>query len=155
MSTPDDPYAPPTGRPADRAPRGGGPVWGPPTGPARPGAVPPPQHPGGGLGVAALVLGLLALVSSATIVGGLLLGLPAVALGLRGRARARTAGSSSGTAVAGAVLGLLGLLVSSGLVVLLSDEVADYRGCRKESVSIVQDQACQAELERAVQAQFS
>ena len=79
----------------------------------------PPAGTGGrnGLGVAALILGLLALLTSITIVGGILLGLLAIVLGIVGRGRAkRGEANNGGMAVAGIILGLLGLLIAGALV---------------------------------------
>ena len=74
---------------------------------------------GAGMAIAALVLGILALLFCWTIVGGVLLGLGAIVLGILASTRARRGVSSGfGMAVAGIVLGLLGLLASGLLVVL-------------------------------------
>lgn len=76
----------------------------------------PPPHPGAadGTGTTALVLGVLALVSCMTVLGGLVLGILAVVFGVRGRARARRAGAGNrGAATAGVALGA----VSIGLAV--------------------------------------
>jgi hypothetical protein len=160
----DDPYAPPSGdapvRPATPPgwgqPPGPPPPWGTPTGPPAPWGAPPPVRPMDGVAVAALVLGLLALVTFFTVVGGLLLGTIAVALGARSLARARRASQPRpGLAVAGLVLGLLGALLSAGLVALLSDELSEYRGCMKESLSVAADQACRDALERDIEDQFT
>jgi hypothetical protein len=83
-----------------------------------PGYGAPPQ-PRNGFGVAALVLGLLAVVLSWTIIGGGILGILALVFGLLGRARAkRGEATNGGLSIAGAILGLLGLLIAIGLVVL-------------------------------------
>lgn len=130
MSTSDDPFAPP---PAS-----------PPAGPpSRPDAAPAGA---GGLGTASLVLGLLALALGVTLVGGVLFGGPAVVLGLQGRARARARGGPSGTAVAGALLGLLGLLLALGTYLLVRDDIEQYERCRRASVSLAQDRACEDAL---------
>jgi len=72
-----------------------------------------------GFGVAALVLGILALLSCWTVIGGILLGLLAIVFGVLGRGRAkRGEADNGGLAVAGAVLGLLGLLASVALIAL-------------------------------------
>jgi hypothetical protein len=78
----------------------------------------PPQRRNG-LGTAALVLGILALLLSWTIVGGVVLGLAAVVLGVLGRGRVkRREADNGGSAVAGIVLGLVGLVIAIGLVAL-------------------------------------
>ncbi|MGH3670426.1 MAG: DUF4190 domain-containing protein, partial [Pseudonocardiaceae bacterium] len=69
-----------------------------------------------GFGIAALVLGLLALVLCWTIIGGIVLGLLALLFGAFGRARAgRGEATNGGMAIAGLVLGVLGLLLGIGL----------------------------------------
>jgi uncharacterized membrane protein len=72
---------------------------------------------GAGMAIAALVLGILAVLLCWTVVGGVLFGLIAVVLGAvaSGRARRRVA-TGRGMAIAGIVLGLLGLVLSVGLV---------------------------------------
>jgi hypothetical protein len=83
-----------------------------------PGYGAPPARPRNGFGIAALVLGLLALVLSVTIIGGIIFGLLALIFGLLGRARAkRGEATNRGLSVAGVVLGIIGLLIAIGLVV--------------------------------------
>lgn len=100
-------------------------------------ALPPPTLPYGaaapasapGSGTAAVVLGVLALLLSWTLVGGVLLGAASLVLGLRARR-----GGGGRRATAGAVLGGLGLLVGVGFVVaavvlLTSDTGERLRDC--------------------------
>lgn len=76
------------------------------------------RSPRNGLGVAALVLGILALVLCWTGFGGILFGLIAIPLGLIGRGRAkRGEATNGGQALVGTILGTLGLLVSIGIIV--------------------------------------
>ncbi|MEU4050018.1 DUF4190 domain-containing protein [Streptomyces olivaceus] len=88
-----------------------------------------------GLGIAALVLGLLAALSFWTVVGGILLGLLALVLGVIGVRRARRGRANGrGMALAGAILGFLALVVSSimlaaGIAVFKSDEFDSYQDC--------------------------
>jgi hypothetical protein len=78
-----------------------------------------PAQPRNGFGIAALVLGLLALVLCWTIVGGVVFGILAVIFGLLGRARTkRGEATNGGVSLAGVVLGIIGLLVAIGLVAL-------------------------------------
>ncbi|MDP9497692.1 MAG: DUF4190 domain-containing protein, partial [Actinomycetota bacterium] len=79
------------------------------------------------------MLGIMALVAGVTVIGGVLFGTAAVALGLRGRARAAALGGSADTAVAGLVLGVLGLALAAAVWVWVEDELAEFQGCRKES----------------------
>ena len=66
-----------------------------------------------GLGIAALVLGVLALLSSLFLVGGLL-GLIAIVLGVLGRGKAkRGEATNGGMAMAGIVLGVLSVIISA------------------------------------------
>ena len=69
-----------------------------------------------GLGIAALVLGVLALLSSLFVVGGLL-GLVAIVLGVLGRGKAkRGEATNGGMAMAGIVLGVLSVIISAVVV---------------------------------------
>jgi predicted PurR-regulated permease PerM len=81
---------------------------------------PPQGRPlGSGLAIASLVLGILALVTFWTFIGGILLGLVAIVLGvvaLRRVRKGRAAGR--GMAIAGVVLGTLGLLLSLAFIAL-------------------------------------
>jgi hypothetical protein len=84
-----------------------------------PGYGAPPRRPRNGFGITALVLGLLALVLCWTIVGGIVFGILAVIFGLLGRARAkRSEATNGGVSLAGIVLGVIGLLLTIGLVAL-------------------------------------
>ena len=78
-----------------------------------------------------------------SIAGGVLFGTLAVVLGVRAR---RQPGGSAGTAVSGIVLGVLGLLIAAGTWLYIRDDVAEYQGCRKESLSIAQDEQCLRQL---------
>jgi hypothetical protein len=63
--------------------------------------------------VAALVVGLVALVATITVVGGIVLGLAAIVLGVLGRGRAkRGEADNGGMAIAGLVLGAVALVLS-------------------------------------------
>ena len=66
-----------------------------------------------GLGVASLVVGLVALLASLTVVGGLMLGVLAAMLGLLARAQVRHGQASNGdAAMTGVVLGVLAIVAS-------------------------------------------
>ena len=106
---------------------------------------------GSGLAITALVLGLLALLSSWTIVGGVLLGLGAIVVGLIALTRIKQ-GRAQGwsMAVVGIVTAVIGLLVAAGLIVLgvsflSSDSGQKLRDCLDEAGS---DEAAQAECQR-------
>ena len=141
MTVPPDQPPDPFAAPAPGAP------------PVRPPSVVPGEPAGkgaGGLGTAALVVGVLAFLTGLTVLGGVLFGGPAVALGLRARARARAAGAPAGTAVAGIVLGLLGLLLALAAYLYVQDDLEEYQGCLKESISFAQDRVCEDALRRSL-----
>ncbi len=140
MTTEDPRYGAPTGpsTPAYGQPQQQPqPGWGPssqggydPSGYGR-----PPVAKRNGLGVAALVLGILAVVTSITVVGGIVLGLIAVVLGAvgRGRVRRREA-DNGGMALTGIILGVVGILISAGIIALgvsifNSDSGQKYQDC--------------------------
>ncbi len=79
---------------------------------------PPQGRPlGSGLAIASLVLGILAVVTFWTYVGGILLGLIAIVLGVIALGRVRRGRAAGrGMAIAGVVLGTLGLLFSAALI---------------------------------------
>lgn len=73
-----------------------------------------------GVGVASLVLGLIALPLSVLLIGGFLFGLMAIGLGMAGRARVRVGvADNPGQALAGIVCGTVAFVISSGVVVLI------------------------------------
>ena len=70
------------------------------------------------MGTAALVLGIIALVTCWTVIGGVVLGAVAIGLGIGGRGRAnRGEATNGGAATAGIVTGALGLVLAIVLVV--------------------------------------
>lgn len=73
----------------------------------------PPTSPKNGLGIAALIFGILALLTCWLPVVGFVLGLLAIILGVLGRGRAkRGQATNQGSATAGLVLGILSLIVN-------------------------------------------
>ena len=118
----------------------------------------PPQYRyGGGMATAALVLGILAIVTCITVIGGILLGILAIVLGAVAASRARRGEAPGrGRAIAGIVTGaiglvLSGLLVAAGVSLLNSETGQELQQCLEEAG---QDQAaidqCQRELEGRV-----
>ena len=91
----------------------GSPQHPPPLGPP-PNSEAPASRPSNGLGVASLVIGLVALLASSTVVGGLVLGVLAAIFGLIARAQVRHGQASNGdVAMTGVVLGVLAILAST------------------------------------------
>src|ERR1700722_4273019 len=70
-----------------------------------------------GVGTAALVLGILAIVLSWTVLGGIVLGVLAVIFGIVGRGRAnRGEATNRGSATAGIVTGVIGVVLAGALI---------------------------------------
>lgn len=153
MTTPQDPFGtPPEGTNSASAPEtpyGSPPANQPGYGQPAPGG--PVSAPKNGLGVAALVLGILAILTFFTLVGGVLFGLLAIVLGLVGRGRAkRGEATNGGMALAGVILGVLGLLIVAGLFAvgasfLNSDSGQKLQDCLE---SAGQDQAAVQQCQR-------
>lgn len=106
---PPQPYDPPSGsQPYGSQPYPGQEQYG-----AQPYGSPPAGPRKNGLGVAALVLGILAVLTCFTVVLGFVFGLLAVVLGIVGRGRAkRREADNGGIATAGLALGAVGLVLS-------------------------------------------
>jgi hypothetical protein len=131
---PRAPLGPPPGAPAYAYPPVG---YYPP--PPYSGFPPAPRAPSNGLGTGSLVIGILAVVTSLTVVGGLALGIIAAVIGLVGWNRARRGEATNGAAaLVGALLGiaavaLSGVLLAIAIVVfntgLLNE---DYQHCLGE-----------------------
>ena len=101
----------------------------------------PAQRRTNGFAVAALVLGILGLLSSIVVVGGLL-GIIAIGLGVMGLTRARRGAGGRGLSIAGIVLGALAAVVATviliaGISLWNSDEGQRLREC----IDQAQDQA--------------
>ncbi|MBY6368414.1 DUF4190 domain-containing protein [Rhodococcoides corynebacterioides] len=122
----------------------------------------PPASPKNGMGIAALVVGILALLTSFTIFGGIVLGFVAVILGFIGRSRVKKlVATNKGMATAGIVLGVLSIVVAAALVFFgfrLFQEVGgqDLTECLSNAGS---DQAkveqCQQEFTNNIEERFS
>lgn len=124
------------------------------------GAVPygsaPRSEPRNGLGIAALVLGVIALLTGLFVVGAAF-GIAAVVLGVLGRARVkRGEANNGGMALAGIVLGILGVLLSILVVIgvtslFRSAPVGDLAAClRNAGDDRAAQQQCEAEFERGI-----
>lgn len=123
------------------------------------GYTPPPQAPKNGLGIAALVIAIIALIS---VFGGVVLGVVAVILGFLGWQRAkRGEATNGGIAIAGIVLGILSIIEAIVVIVLtvwVFNEVGgtDYMQCVADAGS---DQAavqqCVDQFQERVEDQFS
>jgi hypothetical protein len=143
---PGDPYAPPTGAPLYGAPVYGAPVYGAPVYGAPVGSAALARN---GFGTTALVLGILAVLTSLTVVFGVLLGVLAVIFGFLGRRRARRQeATNGGMALAGMLTGAAGIVIGVLIVVafLDSDRGRAYLDCVGNAVTNQQAQVCQDQL---------
>ena len=103
---------------------------------------PPAAASGGsGLAIAALVLGILALVTCFTVVGGVVLGLLAIIFGIIAvRGANRGVRTGKGMAIGGIVTGALGLvlaivLIAVGVSILNSPAGKNLRSCLEKAHS--------------------
>ena len=110
-----------------------------------------PARGGSGMAIAALVLGLLAVLTSLTVIGGILLGLAAIVLGLVALRRARRGqGGGRVMAIIGIIAGAVGIalsiaLIAAGISLLNSDSGQDLQACLQEAGT---DEAAQAQCQR-------
>lgn len=167
----------------DWSPRNDGPAAAPPPAPPPsaysyppgpyPGGYPPPpmpysNYPGmppaprNGLGIAALIVGVLALLSSPSMAGGIVLGIAAVALGFVGRARVkRGEANNGGVALAGIIVGVVGIIAGLAFVAfwvgLFRDVGAgSYFDCLQQAGNDkVKVQQCSDEFRESVENKFS
>jgi len=126
------PPAPYQGGPYPGGPYQGGPYPGGPYpgGPYQGGYPPPPMQygdyysaaaraPKNGLGIAALIVAIVALISSVSVVGGILLGIVAVILGVVGRGRVkRGEADNGGVALAGIILGIISIIAGLAFIAI-------------------------------------
>jgi hypothetical protein len=113
--------------------------------------------PRNGFGIAALVLGILALITCWTVLGGIVFGLIAAILGFLGRGRAKKGeANNGGMALTGAILGLLGLAASIVFAVVVGSLLSrgDFGSLTECLESAGNDQAaideCSADFEDSV-----
>ena len=116
----------------------------------------PRRPPRNGLGIAALVLGILALLTALFVVGGAF-GIAAIVLGFLGRGRAkRGEATNGGMALAGIVLGVLSLLLTVLVLVgvaslFQSEQFSNLADCLESAGNDrAAQQQCQAEFEEDV-----
>ena len=156
--------APPPPPPGYPAPPYGQYPGGYPPAPPQPyaGYTPPPTGPRNGLGVTALVIAIVALLSSFSVVGGIILGIVAVIIGFAGRSRVkRGEANNGGVALAGVILGFLAIIVGLAFIAVwvgVFKEVGatDYIDClQKAGQDQQQVQQCADEFKQSVENKFS
>lgn len=154
-------------RPVRRENPAGAPYPGPPY-PYPPGYPPasygPPQPapPKNGLGIAALVLAVIGLLSVATVFAPIGLGVAAVIVGVLGRGRAkRGVADNGGVAIAGIVLGALAIVVGLAFIAIWTTVWRDVRGgdyidcIQKAGNNPVAEQHCADQFRHSVQDRLS
>ncbi len=127
-----------------------------------PGYGPPATGPRNGLGVAALVVAIIALVSSFSVVGGILLGIVAVILGFAGRGRVKKGeANNGGVAMAGIILGAVSIVIGLAFIpiyvqVFKDSGAGDYFDCMNKAGQNRSAQAhCEDEFRQSVENKFS
>ena len=144
---------PPPGQWGQGAPGQGGPGYAAPGYGAPPGYGGPSGPARNGMGVAALVLGILGLLTSWLLVGGLL-GALAVIFGFVGRGRAkRGEATNGGAALAGVILGILAVLGAIAIVAAIGavwnkPAVKDYRNCINAAETTAERDECERRFDR-------
>lgn len=147
MTTPQDPFSTPPagGTPPPAQGYGQGGSYG-----SEPAAGSQRNGQRNGVGTAALVVGVVALLTSWLGLGGLL-GIVAIILGIIGLARVkRHEASNRGSAIAGVVLGVLSILVAAAVIAagaafFTSDTFKNLADCLEQAG---QDPAAQQECQR-------
>lgn len=112
---------PPYGAPGPYHPGAPYPYPGPPTPAGEPayGGYLPPSRPSNWAGITALVVGVVALLTTVTLVGGIGLGILAVVLGFVGRYQAsKGRATNGGMSLAGIILGIVSIMISILLIVV-------------------------------------
>jgi hypothetical protein len=106
-----------------------------------PGQGAPVAAPRNGMGTAALVLGILAIVLCWTAVGGIILGVLAVIFGILGIRRAgQRIATNKGMAISGLVTGIVGLIIGvifavavGSFLSIFGGTVSDYTNCVQQA----------------------
>lgn len=126
------------------------------------GYTPQPTGPRNGLGIAALVIAIVALLSSFSVAGGIILGIVAVVIGFAGRSRVkRGEANNGGVALAGVVLGFLAIIVGLAFIAVwvgVFKEVGagDYIDCLQNAGQNQSEiQKCADEFKQSVENKFS
>jgi len=121
----------------------GQPSYGQP-GYGQPGYGEPAAAPRNGLGLAALIVGILAIIFAFLFFPlGLILALVAIGLGIAGRRRAKAGqATNGGMATGGLVLGVVSLLIAIGLAVFVGSLFNKVKDCADPNLTQSQRQTC-------------
>jgi Domain of unknown function (DUF4190) len=122
----------------------------------------PPAGPKNGLGIAALVIAIIALVFVWSVFGGIIGGIVAVIIGFLGYGRAkRGEATNGGVAIAGIVLGFVAIIVSLVFIpiwIAFFNEIgiADYTDCLIRAGSDQEAvQRCADQFQEHIENEFS
>lgn len=127
-----------------------------------PGQGAPVAAPKNGMGTAALVLGILAIVFCWTAIGGIILGVLAIIFAIIGIRRAgQRIATNKGSAIAGLVTGIVGLIIAiiftityGSILSIFGGSINDYTHCVQQANN---DQAkiaqCQQQFQNQIQQQ--
>ena len=143
------PPPPPPGMPPPPPGFGAPAGYGAPQGYADPGYGYRQVPPRNGLGTAAMVLGIVGILTFWLLGLGALLGLLAVIFGFIGRGRAkRGEASNGGMALTGIITGfvamaLLGILIAVGAAFVNSDEFQNFADCMADAETQLEEDACE------------
>ncbi len=110
-----------------------------------------PQKPRNGLGTAALIVGILAILGIIIVFGGVILGIIAIILGFIGRGRAKKGqATNGGMATAGIVLGVIAIVASVALGFfvgnVLQDEIENLQDCLDEADNATEQEECREDF---------
>jgi hypothetical protein len=126
------------------------------------GYTPPPTGPKNGLGIASLVIAIVALVSSFSVFGGIILGIVAVVMGFAARGRVKRGDANNGgVAIAGIVLGFVSIVAGLAFIAIwvgVFNQVGggDYVDCvRKAGQDQEQVNSCARQFKEHVENKFS
>lgn len=140
----------------------GGYLYPPPPPQPYSGYPPPSLRPRNGLGIASLVLAIIALVSVWSVAGGIILGLVAMVIGFVGWGRVkRGEANNGGVAIAGIVLGALAVIAGLAFIAVwlaLWKDVGggDYIDCMQKAGSDhIKQQQCADQFRENVQDRLS
>ena len=122
----------------------------------------PPAAPKNGMGIASLVVAIIALIGSFSVVGGVVLGVAAVILGFVARNRVKTGqADNGGVALAGIILGVVSVIAGLAFVAIwvgLFNQVGagDYFDCLQQAgQDRIAVEQCSDEFRQTVSDRFS
>lgn len=121
-----------------------------------------PAMPKNGVGIAALVIAILALMSAFSVIGGVILGLVAILLGFIAHNRVKKGeANNGGIALAGIIIGFISVILGLAFIAIwvgIFNRVGgdDYIACLREAgQNQAKIQLCAEEFQQSVENRFS